>query len=191
MSFFSETIRAVKRGEQARVALCYFADFRSAPFYAWEGVGPLVSGGQTWLGTGGLVAVSELSLSAQAFASSFSLTLSGLPEEQFDAYTRLMAVDAAEYRGRRIVISMQWFGDDWAPLDAPYAVQAGFMDKPIFAMRGDQQSITLQCEGPLVTRKRPRFGFYTDEDQQRRYPGDKGLEFTPVAATRNVKQPVV
>ena len=191
MSFFSEAIAAARRKERLRMGLCFFADFQSGAFRAWDGVGALESGGHTWLGSGGLIGVSDLSLAAQGFAASFHLVLSGLPDAQFDAYAKLMMADLAEFRGRRVVVSLQFFGDDWQPLDAPYAIQAGFMDRPIFSMREGQRAITLQCEGPLVTRRRPRFSNYTDADQQRRSPGDKGLEFTPTAAVRNVKQPVV
>lgn len=177
--------------ETLRAAILFHADFKSGPFRAWTGWGTLVAGGHEWLGAGALIGLSEIDAASGAFASPFSVTLSGLPEEQFDAYAKLFIVDSTEYRGRAISVYFAFFGEDWQIIEEPIAAVTGFMDVPIFDDDATSQRITLQCEGPFVTRSRPRYGFYTDEDQQFRYPGDKGLEFAPISATRQVKSPVL
>lgn len=192
MSNFTPEQRTARDSEVARIATLLFADFRSAPMRFWSGAGDLVVDGLTYTGAGDLLEISELDLSPQAFASSFSVSLSGLPDDQFDAYMTLMATDPAEYRLRRITVSMITFDDAWQPIGAPVALATGLMDVPSFSdSSGNGPRIALRCEGPFATRKRPRFGYYTDADQQRRFPGDRGIEFAPTAAGKTVKSPVV
>ncbi|MCA0401284.1 MAG: hypothetical protein LCH38_10770 [Proteobacteria bacterium] len=174
-----------------RAAHLFHAAFKSGDVRFWTGRGDLVAGGHTWTGSADFIGVSEIDAAAGAFASPFTVTLSGLPAEHFDAYARLMVVDASEYRGRAITVSICFFDEAWQVIEEPIACQTGFMDVPILDADAGSRRITLQCEGPFVTRSRPRHGFYTDEDQQLRYPGDKGLEFAPISATRNVKSPVL
>jgi len=173
------------------VAYLIHADFRSGPLRVWTGWGTLVAGGHEWIGSGDMIGISEIDAAAGAFASPFTLTLSGLPDEHFDAYARLMLVDSTEYRGRQISVFLAFFEEDWQIIEEPIAAVTGFMDVPILDADAISRRITLQCEGPFVTRARPRYGFYTDEDQQLRYPGDMGLEFAPISATRQVKSPVL
>lgn len=189
--YFPQAVQAHLAGGAIRMAHLVQCAFASGTFRTWQGWSTLVAGGHEWTGNGGLISVSEIDASPSQFASSFSLTMSGLPDDQFDAYAKLYMADPDEYRGRQVIVFLQVFDGNWQPLDQPYALATGFMDVPSFEVTEGAARITLQCEGAFVTRKRPRWGFYTDADQQRRYPGDRGLEFTPVAATRNVKQPVV
>lgn len=194
MSLISAATSAALAADVLRIANLVSLDFASAPLRVWSGRGPLFSAGVEWLGSAGLVSISAVDLAAADFAAPFTLTLSGLPDEHFDTYTRLMLADAAEWRGRRVVCYFQCFSAGWAPVDQPVAFRAGFMDKPAFHItpgeNGPSRSITMQCEAALATRKRPRFGNYTDADQQARWPGDRGFEFSPVAASKSIKAPV-
>lgn len=188
---FSATVLAHLRGEQVRPRLCFELDFRSGILRAWQGIGDLAIAGKTWSGSGHFVSASGLDLSPGAFARSFTITLSGLAPDQFAAYGRLMGSDPAEYRGRRASVFLVFLGDDQQPLEAPYAISTGFMDRPVLSVVNGQHQLSLQCEGAFVTRKRPRYGFYTDQDQQSRFPGDRSFEFAPISAQKNVRQPVL
>lgn len=42
---------------------------------------------------------------------------------------------------------------------------------------GDTATITLSAESRMVTWDRPRTRRYNNEDQQSRYPGDRGFEY--------------
>lgn len=191
MSYLSATIAAALAGRTVRRERLVFADFASGALRLWPGRTPLVAGGQTWLASHGLVQVSEIDMASGAFAAPFSVTLAGLPEDFVGYYARLMLADAAEYRGRRIVIYSQYFDEDWQALDAPFALRAGFMDKPKFSGKPGQESIMMQCESAFVTRKRPRYSNYTDPDQRARSAGDKGFEYAPTTAGKTLKLPVL
>ena len=191
MPFFSETIAAHVAGGTIRAAHLFEAQFLSKTLRLWTGWGTLATGGREWEGSGGLIAVSDLDASASSFASPFAITLSGLPDESYDLYTRMMLSDPAEYRTRPVSVLLQFFDDAWQPLDEPMVMRSGFMDVPSFTGTAQSESIAMKCEGALVVRRRPRWGYYTNEDQQRRYPGDKGFEYAPASATRQVKAPIL
>ncbi|MEL7000482.1 MAG: hypothetical protein AAFP68_19705 [Pseudomonadota bacterium] len=49
--------------------------------------------------------------------------------------------------------------------------------------------ILLQCEGYFADGRLPAFGFYTDQDQKMRYPGDRAFEAVPDNAERRIRWP--
>ena len=191
MTYLPSVIAAALQKRTIRRARLVMADFRSGALRLWSGRMPLVAGGETWVATHGLVQISEIDMASGAFASPFAITLAGMPGDNIATYTRLMLYDASEYRGRRVVVYSQYFDEEWQPLDSPVALRTGVMDKPKFSGRAGQESITLQCESALVSRKRPRYSNYTDPDQQARYAGDTGFEYAPVAAGKTLKMPVL
>lgn len=85
--------------------------------------------------------------------------------------------------GRPCALYFQYFGqlgEMFAPIWQPIKFRTLTMRKLIYAYNGDtERSVTLLCEGPFPLRSRPRNGRYTTADQQRRFPGDLGLEFMP------------
>jgi len=44
------------------------------------------------------------------------------------------------------------------------------------------RSVSLSCGTLLTGRKRPGFAYFSDQDQQARFPGDRFCERTPVYA---------
>lgn len=48
-------------------------------------------------------------------------------------------------------------------------------------------SFKLEVESIFARRDRTPLGEYTDRDQQRRHPGDKGCEFTPTFSLKTIK----
>lgn len=187
---FSELIAARMAGRTIRAETLYIADFLSAPFRAWTGATPVVIEGYEYIAAGAALNHSVLSLAGSA-ARSFSITLSGLPVDQWDLYTSMMITDAREYRGRTVIVALQLLDDAGALLDSPIMLQRGVMDAPEFTDSGDRRTITIHCESAFVSRRRPRYSTYTDADQQRRSPGDRGFEYGPSSAAKNIKHPVL
>ncbi len=182
-------VLAATSAEAARIALLVACDFTSGPLRTWEGVGELVTAdGLKWLGNGGLVGIGDADLAAGFFASTMTLTITGVPDQFTDFYARAMASED-EVKGRRVVMLWQVFRDDWSPLGPPFALWAGVMDKLLFDKALGSRSVQLQCETPFVTRRKPRYGFLTDEDQQRLYPGDRGLRFVSAASEKQLTWP--
>ena len=51
------------------------------------------------------------------------------------------------------------------------------MDQPTIDVSGDAATITVNCENRLYEMNVPANRRYTQEDQQRDYPGDLGFQF--------------
>jgi hypothetical protein len=185
-------VLAMLQGPVARLAFVLRLSFASGIVRVWEGVGTLVTntaaGQEEWLGSGGMVGVSEANHASGFFASTCQVTLSGVPDDQIDIYGRAMAQEE-EIKGRRIFIGCQALDHRWQPLGAYFAYWAGTMDKLVYDRSLGQESVTVNCETPFVRRRKPRYGFLTDEDQQRLFPGDKGLRFASAAAEKQLTWP--
>jgi hypothetical protein len=50
-------------------------------------------------------------------------------------------------------------------------------------------SVTVRLENRLADWERPRLRRYTDEDQQRAHPGDKGFEFVTSTVDKDIVWP--
>lgn len=189
----SAAIKAKLAGHSVRISPLVYMAFKSGDVRTWPGIGELKTthstlGTSTWIGNGGLISVSDIDLAAGFFASTVTVTLSGVPEEYIAIYGKAMNQED-ELKRRRISIFAQVFDDNWQPLGDYFAIWSGIMDKLTFKKRAGDQMVTLNCETPFVSRRRPRYGFLTDEDQQKLYPGDLGLRFVTPAASKNIKWP--
>jgi hypothetical protein len=173
------------RGGQIAADYLIFMDFADAPRRVWTGWGDLVTAGHTWQGIGDLIGVSEIPASTSATAESVTLTLQGATSEMQE----LARAAKSRVQDRQIVIYQQFFlvaPDDeavqpWSPLLPAFAVYSGKMDRMAYsAERGNDaeymRTIELTTYGLFTNRNAPPNGRWTDADQQRRYPGDKGCE---------------
>lgn len=64
-------------------------------------------------------------------------------------------------------------------IDEPHLIHDGRLDTSELIDTGDTATITLNSETRFRDLERPRTKRYTDAEQQKRYPGDKGLEYVP------------
>lgn len=183
----SELVAAQMAGRTVRFSALVFFDFLSGARRVWPGKGPLVSGGYTWDGLDlPLVGIDVGKPSEGGAAEAFSIGLSGVDPE-FRA--RALASEG-EAIGRRIGIYLQFFGEDWQPLDGPISLRQGRMVG--FQMAGtgvESRSIVVRCEGRLTARGRPPLTYLSDAEQQLRFPGDLGLQYVPSLQQQTVVWP--
>lgn len=176
-------------GEASWLAILVQCEFASGTLRTWEGVGELKLPDDTvWLGNGGMVGLSDVNVAAGFFASTLSVSLSGVAERFDDFYTRAMSSED-EVKGRRIIVSWQPFGPDWQPAGPRVALWAGVMDKLVYDRSIGQRSVTLRNETPFVTRRKPRAAFLSPEDQARLFPGDLGLSHVGASASKTLTWP--
>ncbi|MGK9168033.1 hypothetical protein KXR53_17120 [Inquilinus limosus] len=199
MPLFPGTIATQARGQQVDCALFVTFEFKSGPMRVWEGDGPLDRGGFTWRGMGHrqdgmgnpLQSIEGLEQAINGTAPQMTLTLSGVDSTVVTAAKK--DADADEIEGRNLIISIGFFqrsATAWEPLDNLIPLGTWVMQKPSFAATGPTlRTITLPCETLFAQRSRAPFGMLTDRDQQRRYPGDKALEFIPKMVDRTETWP--
>jgi hypothetical protein len=184
MSFFPETIAAHLAGRKVQAALLGQFDFASETMRLWNGGGILEANDDTkWQGLGQWGSVTGLEQAINGQAPEATFTLSGI-----DADILLLTRDEfeEEVRGRMVRVLLQFFGtddvndpDNQRPLDNPFPIWAGLMLKPTFTLDQEtgERSVAVAAESIFSQRGRPRFAMYTDADQQKRFPGDRGFEF--------------
>jgi hypothetical protein len=175
---FSETVKAQIEGRKPRLAPLQRFDFLSGTQRYWPGFGPITAGGHVWLGTQGLSAIGEITASSNGSAPEQTFTLSGV-DASFVA-----AAQAAkpEYYGRLAFIYFQFFDENWQTLDSPVPFWWGRMysliAREVPAEKTRTRALTLSAETIFASRRRPRNSYYTDRDQQSRFPGDRACEHT-------------
>jgi hypothetical protein len=141
--------------------------FDTSPVRFWFGVGDITINGNVYTGSGLLLNISQIEETGDVQAGNVDLMLSGVP-------TTLIAVALSEpYQGRRATI---YFGS-LRPTIAVAEVFTGFMDRMDIDESPETCRISMSIENELVDLERVRVRRFTNNDQQSRFPGDRGLEF--------------
>jgi hypothetical protein len=137
----------------------------------WSGAAEYELDGETYQGVGHLGGISPVEESTRVTARGIELSLSGID-------SAMLSITLAErYRGRRVTIWLAFFDADFAPIADPVQHFSGFLDTMSLHDDGDTSTITITAESRLIDLERPRESRLTNEEQQRLYPGDIGLEY--------------
>lgn len=131
-------------------------------------------GGNSYIGVGQLGRISAAAESTDTGAQRITVGLTGIDPA-------LVSIALSDhYQGRRGTV---WYGlldEDHQVIADPVIVFRGRMDTMQIQL-GDTAEIQVNIESRLADWDRPRGGRLTDEEQKRRFPDDKFLEF--VSAT--------
>jgi hypothetical protein len=157
------------------------ADFSGGFARAWTGYGSIVWDAKTWLGTGQFLGFSQIDESREIQATSLSVSLSGVdPVMVATAYGDFsQGRPLKAWLGVLDVATAQVVSD-------PVAIFAGRMDTISDQDDGAQAVITITAESNLADLKRLRARFYTDQDQQRVFSGDRSFRYLPSLQDRPV-----
>jgi hypothetical protein len=140
-------------------------------------------GGNEYLGVGALGGISEVEESAELRAYGLTLTLAGIPRDS------VALAMTQNYQNRRATVwEVVLDRATLLPVADPVVVFRGRMDTMTPEL-GEDAKVTLRLENRLADWERPRIRRYTDEDQQLRFPGDKGFEFVSATAEREIVWP--
>lgn len=195
MGFFPETVGAKLAGRTVAASLLVHMEFAETPRRWWLGFGPLEAGGHTWLGTGEMIAIDGLEQPIGTVAPKTTFQLSGI-----DAQLVLLARQASDrVKDRRCTVYIQFFDiapsdasvQAWSTLDDPFAIWSGRMDQMSYTAQGPaQRGISLTAESLWTNRRKPAYGYWTDRDQNARFPGDRGLEQVVNLVSKTIRWPV-
>ena len=186
MPFFPETIAEAARQPTVRVALLLSFAFASGTQRYWTGFGPLDAGGNLWQGSGDLIQVDGLSAPTGTVAAPTTVSISGVDPDFVTAARNA----SDEVKGRALKVFLQFFTEDWQPLDNPVLIWSGVMDQMQYSAEGQHtRAISLSAEGIWAGRNRPPFGLLTSADQKARYPGDRGLDRTADLVQKTIRWP--
>ena len=178
---FSQAVQAQLAGLKVRRSLLVKFDFVSGPVRLWNGVRTLkTADGQEWRGMHGLGSVQGLQQAINGAAPELRLTISGVDKD----FAGKAKAEASEYINRAVTVYAQFFTEDWALLDAPFAVawarMRGIVARKEATDQGILRAVTVTAETPFgETKRRPRASYVVDRDQQMRWPNDRANERTP------------
>lgn len=166
-------VAAVVSSRDPQLAFLIKLDFLSGTKRVWTGFSRLQTlDGQIWDGLGELVSIEGLSAAMNGSATAGSLGLSGVSPE---VLASAISEDNEEFMQRPVSIFLQVFKDRKL-FGAPCPIALRIMTSMEISQTGDTRSITLNHESPYIGRNNPANGWYSDRDQQNRYPGDKFCE---------------
>lgn len=168
--------------------------FDSATLRMWTGLGSLFWGDREFIGGGNFIGISPIEETQETQATGIVCTLNGV------APTNIAVSLIERARGRpfrlylgvattRRYVSVE-SGDGRVQLedgsgyvllennliDSPYRIFSGLMDVIESTDSGDSATLRLSVENILIVGQRTKTYRYTDNDQKKRFPSDKGLE---------------
>ncbi len=151
--------------------------FATAPY-------SLTVSGNTWVGLGALASIESVTDTDALEPAGLRLTLSGCDAAQ-------VAIALSEPVQGRPCMVYQLFLDATThqPVDTPILEWAGRIDQMTIQDGEGSATITLTAENRLAEFKRPRIARYTNEEQQRRFAGDRGCEYVAQMADKTVEWP--
>lgn len=139
----------------------------------WNGVGDLVFDGDTYLGAGQLLDISEITESEDIKADSVTFTLSGIPSTIIE-----VALDE-DYQGRPVTLWRGAFDANKAIVADPFVIFAGEMDVMTILESGGAATVSVVAESQMRSLRRPSTRKWTSADQKAIVPTDKGFDEVP------------
>ena len=168
---------------QPNVSIITFVmmDFTSGIVRVHNGLGTYAWGGNDWIGVGSLGAVSQFEEGADVSPYGITLSLSAL-----DATVSGEALNQ-NYFMRPVEIYIGALSVDDELLNNPLSIWSGHMDVMTVTAGAENDTITIKCESELAAFDRSSNLKYTDQTQQRFYPGDVFFNFLPKIEGAKIK----
>ncbi len=153
-------------------------EWQSGTVRAWNGYHVLNWNGYDWQPTGDLGGISEITESVDGAANGVQLTLSGIPSA---TVAKALENDS---QGRAALI---WKGviSSAGIVIEPKCIFDGLIDFPTMVRNGETATILVNLEKELID-DRSNARRWTHEDQQIDFPGDRGFEYVPAIANKQL-----
>ncbi|WP_404713200.1 hypothetical protein [Sphingomonas sp. MMS24-J13] len=151
------------------------------PVYAFTGKGTLTFEGHDWTGIEGVATIGTIGEDTDGTATGVTATLNRIPTEFRD--------DVADQavRGGLTEFILGCLSGDYKTLIGRRRLWKGRLQQYDINDSGTELSVTITAESRAIDQRRPAIKRFTDEYQQRKYPGDKVFEYVP----RMVEVPIL
>lgn len=164
------TVEAAAEESNVRPYLLVNLDYESGAVRLASTPFDVTFAGASYLGVGRLGSISAIQEGPEMKSYGISMQLSGIP------LSYMQEMRAERFQDRACRIWLGFLDSGHRPIGMPVQMFGGRMDVVTFEI-GETITATLTAESRLVDWERPRVRRYTDQDQKRAYPEDKGLEF--------------
>ncbi|MBW7896507.1 MAG: hypothetical protein H3C27_15475 [Opitutaceae bacterium] len=173
MRSLGSTFKTRVAAREILVGCFCFIDYPTTPLRAWSGTGDLSWNSQTWKGVGDFGGFSAITERVGPEAAATKLTLNGIKDE----LVNLALLDTSRLRLVELHLAvMTETAGVWAVEDAWRFFRARTDVHRIIEGK-EFHTIEVALETFLATMRRPRVVRYTNAEQQRLYPGDRGMEY--------------
>lgn len=166
----SSDMLAALEASVLQLAVFVEAQFQTGTVNIWTGNGPITWNGIDWLGAGSLLGISVIEQGLEVKAKGISLELSGIDSSLLADVLQETAL------GNPVTIYVGLFSGGTL-ISSPYASWQGRMDQSTIEIDGDSARIQMNCETRLMDMDQSVERRYTQDDQQRDWPGDLGFQF--------------
>tara|TARA_R110002126_G_scaffold287911_4_gene441023 strand:+ start:777 stop:1412 length:636 start_codon:yes stop_codon:yes gene_type:complete len=146
------------------------AEFDTDTVLIHTGLGDLVIGGETYLGAGSLLAISDIEDSKELKSAGVTFSISGMDIEVLGYALN------ENYQNRPISLFMAFVSGGTDDVDGYLTLYKGRMINIDISDDVTGSNITLQTENRLLDLRRPSNIRYTRESQQYLYAGDTSLD---------------
>jgi hypothetical protein len=157
------------------------AQFSAGVVRIWSGLGEITAAGHAWQGVGGLLGVSAFAEAQDLRATGVTVTISGIPS------AAISLALGESYHGRAARVLLGVFDPVGGALLATQPVFAGRMDVLSINEAAETADVSVSIENRLIDLERPRVVLYTDETQQRLFPGDVSLQYVPALVDAQIR----
>lgn len=154
-------------------------DFDGDPVHAWGGIGDLSWDGKVWTGVGNMGEIGSIQASAKGVIPSLELSLLGIEPNMLTVATQ------EKYRGRNGRVWLACFLENMEMADTPALYFAGEIST-MSLVDGQDRRIRVVIDSRMALLKQSKPRYRTDEDQQRRHPGDLFFNFTPAVVNKTI-----
>lgn len=157
------------------------AEFDTDTVLIHTGLGDLVIGGETYLGAGSLLAISDIEDSKELKSAGVTFSISGM-----DAEVLGYALNE-NYQNRPISLFMAFVSGGTDDVDGYLTLYKGRMINIDISDDVSGSNITLQTENRLLDLRRPSNIRYTRESQEYLYSGDTSLDQVNKISQMNIE----
>jgi hypothetical protein len=148
------------------------------PVYGWSGTGRLIfddadGNSRNWIGVGEFGAIDTVGEATDGSATGVRATLLKVPAEFRD--------DIADQAVRGVLFELYVgaLNETFQQIDGVALLWKGRLDKYTITDAGTTLSVEVTGESRAIDQRRPAIKRFTNEYQQRKYPGDLFFEYVP------------
>jgi hypothetical protein len=153
------------------LALLWEGVFDGGAVRLWSGIGPRTWSGSVFTGVGTLAGIDHIEENVgEVKASGIGFKLSGIRTDM------ISLIRNERFQGRPATLWLAFLDDNDNIIPDPVKLNRWRMDYPVMEEGATEAVITVFAETPLIDLERPRIGRRTDEDQKKRFPGDRFFE---------------
>jgi hypothetical protein len=149
------------------------------PVYVHSGIGTITYNSNDYLGVGHFGGIGIARESENLGPASLELTLSGVTTGYVTE-----ALDAGNLYDK-VTVYVGYRQDDGTLVDDPWVCWSGWYETDAISL-DVESSVKITCQHDLAFLSEKAGDRYSDEDQQSKYSGDVGLEFTSAMSTTDL-----